>query len=82
MKVLEEGNWKNPWSGEYVCCEKSCGAKLLVEEADVKPVDYASDFYFVCSVCGHKNNVKVNELPMRVREERGKGRKYSTGDWD
>jgi hypothetical protein len=53
MKVLKEGNWKNPWSMEMVCDEHDCGATLLVEEEDVKPVDYSKkkDYYAECLVC-------------------------------
>ncbi|OGF38049.1 hypothetical protein A2482_00375 [Candidatus Falkowbacteria bacterium RIFOXYC2_FULL_48_21] len=77
MKVLEEGKWKNPWSGEYVCCEKSCGAKLLVEENDLLArFDKTDENYFVCPICGRENNVPRNDLPLRLKEKLNKKRKY------
>ena len=78
MKVLEQGKWKNPWSGEYVCCEKSCGAKLLVEENDLKPkYDRSNVNYFVCPVCGEENNVLCENLPKRLKDALNKKRQYS-----
>lgn len=83
MKVLEKGNWENPWSMEMNCSEKSCGAKLLVEEVDVKPVDYGSDFYAECMVCGQHISILKNSLPLRLAKAAEKGRKYrSSSAWD
>ncbi len=86
MKVLEEGKWKMVWSAEMVCSEKSCEAKLLVEEADVKAVDYSSsrnDFYAVCAVCGANMNVAASALPLRMKKELNAKRKYSSSSsWD
>jgi len=82
MKVLEEGNWKNPWSGEYVCCEKSCGAKLLLEENDLKTrFDEDDKNYFVCPVCGRENNVPSKDLPLRLKEKLNNKRGYHDRDW-
>ena len=54
MKVLEEGKWKMLWSMEVVCHEDQCGAKLLVEEVDVKGVNFSSPAKYSCkcAVCG------------------------------
>ena len=84
MKVLEEGKWKMVWSAEMVCAEKSCEAKLLVEESDVKAVDYSSknDFYAVCAVCGSSLNVLASSLPLRMKKVLEASRKFSSGSWD
>lgn len=83
MKVLEEGKWKQMWSMEMVCPEKQCGAKLLVEEADVKAVNYSSrnDFYAECAVCGGSLVITSVMLPLRMSKELNKKRKYSSS-WD
>lgn len=80
MKVLEEGKWKQVWSMEMSCPEKQCGAKLLVEEADVKPIDYSSknDFYAECGVCGGSMNMTSDKVPIRMQKELNKKR----GKWD
>lgn len=82
MKVLEKGKWKMPWSTEALCPQKECGAKLLVEEADVKPVDYSSrnDFVAECAICGDTIPIKVAEIPLRLQKALNKKRKYSS--WD
>lgn len=76
MKVLEKGNWENPWSMEVVCEEKSCGARLLVEEKDVKPVDYSVGFYAECMICSHHISIPKNSIPARLVRSAEKGRKY------
>ena len=83
MKVLEEGKWKTPWSMEALCPEKQCGAKLLIEEGDVKPVDYASQntFYAECPVCGTGVDIPGVVLPLRIQRMLNKKRKYSSS-WD
>lgn len=82
MKVLEEGKWKNPWSKEYVCQEKSCEAKLLVEEGDLKPrFDEYYKNYFICPCCGKETDVPAKDLPPRVLEKANKRRKYREHDW-
>jgi hypothetical protein len=83
MKVLEEGKWKQVWSMEMSCSEKQCGAKLLVEEADVKPFDYSSknDFYAECAVCGARMSITSLMLPLRMQRDLNKKRKYSSS-WD
>lgn len=73
MKIIKEGNWKNPWSREIVCSEKCCGATLLVEEVDlIAPAcesnNIVSRYEFMCPVCAKKNDVPPKELPLRVRE--------------
>ena len=79
MKVVKEGKWNVPWSKECAC--KTCEAVLLVDEADVKPVDNSTGFYFVCPICGKHTSVESRDLPLRVREALEKKRKYwSSGD--
>lgn len=83
MKVLEKGMWDNPWSLEAICSEKSCGAKLMIEESDMKPVDNYVRYYASCVVCGHKISVASESLPLRLRNILDKERKYSScGGWD
>ena len=85
MKVLAEGKWKKPWSMEVVCSEKDCGAKLLVEESDVKAVDNSSpaDYFVKCAVCGEVVYVKAAFLPKWVKGDADKGKKYwNSGGWD
>jgi hypothetical protein len=79
MKVLKEGKWNNPWSGTYAC--PTCEAELLVEERDVKPVDYSTGFTCACVVCGHAIKIPDKDLPLRVREGLERKRKYSSS-WD
>lgn len=80
MKVIKEGNWKNPWSKEYEC--RACHAVLLVEEGDVKPVDYSTGFYCLCALCGERVIIADADLSKRVRDEVGRKRKYSSSSWD
>lgn len=82
MKVLEEGKWKTPWSMEMVCSEKECGAKLLVEEADVKPVYNSSPAKYeaVCAVCGSKLSVPSALIPLRLKTEVDKNKMWSGSD--
>ena len=82
MKVLKEGGWKMPWSMEAMCPEKECGAKLLVEEGDVSAVDYASqdEFSASCAVCGANIKISAAALPLRVKREKLKRKKYAS--WD
>lgn len=83
MKLLEKGNWDNPWSEEMVCPEKSCGAKMLVEESDVKPVHYQQGFHAVCMMCGQNMPIPSLSLPKRVKDVAEKSRKYSRSSyWD
>lgn len=82
MKVLEEGNWKNPWSLETTCNTEDCGTKLLVEESDVKPVEYShnKDFCFHCPTCGKQNVLKC-KLPVRLTEKLEPERKFASGNY-
>lgn len=68
MKVVKEGNWKNPWKSNLVCKEPECKAELEVLESDLKQngYRYSENFepYFICPVCGHNNF--VGNLPKRV----------------
>jgi hypothetical protein len=81
MKVLEKGSWDVPWSIEVKCPENSCGAKLLVEEGDVKPVDYGSGYYADCMICEHRVDISARDIPLRVKRPLDKKRKYSSS-WD
>ena len=77
MKVVKEGNWKNPWSGEIACSNSRCGTTLLVEESDIKPTfDEYDRFHFVCAVCGTTVNVFARDLPPRMVEAIGATRGY------
>lgn len=78
MKVIKEGKWNVPWSGESTC--STCDAVLLIEEVDVKPVDYGSGYFYACCVCGKHNVMNEKMLPLRIKEEKNKTRKYSSGD--
>lgn len=82
MKIIAEGAWKNPWTHEYTCREKECGAKLLVEEADVKAPDYANHdhFNFECAVCGHSNPLPATDLPLRIKKILNAKRKVRYSD--
>lgn len=81
MKVVKEGKWNVPWSGEFKC--DTCEAMLLVEEHDVKPTyNKNAKYYFVCCVCGKSNDLPANAVAQRVREAVDKKREYSSSsDW-
>ncbi len=83
MKVLEEGKWKMVWSVEVPCSQKECGAKLLVEEADVAPVDYSdpAKYSCVCPVCGSEISLLASSIPLRVKKVADKKKKWSSSDW-
>lgn len=78
MKVLEEGKWKNPWSLDVVCGEKECGAKLRVDEKDVKAVDYRNDYVVECPICGGNVSIAGHSIPLRVKRPLDNKRKYSS----
>jgi hypothetical protein len=80
MKVLEKGSWDNPWSKEAVCSEKECGAKILIEEGDVKPIDYGEDYYAECGICGSHVKISWKDIPLRMRKVLNVKRKYAS--WD
>ena len=84
MKVLKKGRPQKGWSAEFVCTGTGnggggCGAKLLVEEADLYQTsssDYTgdTDYYvtFRCSECGVETDAKGtpfygHSLPRRRR---------------
>ena len=84
MKVLKEGNWKQSWSMEAACPEQQCGAELLVEEEDVKAVDFSSrnDFFALCPICAQHVDVPSESLPLRMQRALNIKRKYrSSSDW-
>lgn len=80
MKVLKEGKWNVPWTMEVDC--RTCEARLLVEEPDVKPVDNESTkYYCVCAICGKHVDLPCKDIALRVRETVDKKRKFwSSGD--
>lgn len=83
MKVLKEGKWNVPWTGECVC--STCEATLLVEEKDVIPTrDCNGKFHCCCCVCGHQLVLSPQVLPRRLTEELEKKREYTpqyVSDW-
>ena len=80
MKIIKQGIWNVPWSGEYDC--PTCKAKLLVEEGDLKPQDNSHVTYCSCEICGHMIVVPEKDLPLRVKEAIGKKRKWTSSAWD
>ena len=82
MKVLEEGKWKMVWSMESLCSEKECGAKLLTEEGDVSAVYDSSPAKYsaLCPVCGSCLYLPVASIPLRVKVEADKKKKWSPFD--
>lgn len=82
MKVLEEGKWKMVWSMELMCSEKECGAKLLVEEGDVKSVydSHPAKYLAQCPVCGSAFSLSPLLLPLRLKAAVDKKKKWSLSD--
>ncbi len=82
MKVLAEGKWKMLWSMEVMCSEKECGAKLLAEEGDVSAVydSFPSKYSLVCPVCGSCLYLPPASIPLRVKAEADKKKKWSSCD--
>ena len=85
MKVITPGREQKGWAREFACTGKGngdggCGAKLLVEEADVfqthsSHYDGSTDHYrtFRCSLCGCKTDLPETVVlpftpPDRERE--------------
>lgn len=66
MKVIKEGKWNLPWTAQMSC--PTCEAILLVEEKDVKPVDYSSGDFCMCMLCGKSIAIHAKDLAQRVRE--------------
>lgn len=81
MKVLKKGNGQKGWAKEFKCTnfrngDSGCGAKLLVEETDVKYTgskhcygdNYPDYFYgFVCPECGNVTDFKDSDkVPSRI----------------
>jgi len=78
MKVLKKGREQKGWAKEFKCTasgngEEGCGAKLLVEEADIKYTgskhcygDSSPDYFygFICPDCGGVTD--VDDLPRRI----------------
>lgn len=81
MKIVKEGKWNLPWSAEMTC--PTCDAILLVEEKDVKPVDYSSGYFCTCMICNKRITIGANLLPLRVKEACDLKRKHGSGSaWD
>lgn len=75
MKVVKHGNWFEPWTAEVVCL--TCGAVLLVEEADVRPTfNKYGVFECVCAECEKIVRLESGNIAPRVREAVKKKRKY------
>lgn len=79
MEVLESGRKQKGWANEYTCNARGgggCGAKLLVEEADLFKT-YTTDMVgdsttyinFKCPECGQVTTVKKNGVPRRVKDK-------------
>lgn len=79
MKVIKTGIWNEKWEKELDC--PVCKAVVLVEEADVKAVDYSHDFTAACCVCGYPINVPEKDLPLRIKDVLNKKRIYPSS-WD
>lgn len=77
MKVIKEGKWNVPWTGNHIC--PTCSAELLVEEADVKPVDYGSGYFCSCPCCSKSIPIDGKDLCLRLKEALDRKRKYSSG---
>lgn len=80
MKILAEGKWKNPWSMEIDCSEKECGAKLLLEEGDVRAKDYSRLYSAECPICESSIIIPGNAIPLRVKQPLDKKRKWPSCD--
>lgn len=83
MKVISEGKWKTLWQKECTCKTPQCGAKLLVEESDIKAPNYTSTFCYECAVCGTENPLPANNIPDRIKQQLNKTRRPSApcSDW-
>lgn len=80
MKLIKNGKWNDPWSGKYFC--STCDAEILVEEVDLQPQGNETDSnYYICLECKKANYIHKDHLPLRVKEELNKKRKYwNSGD--
>ena len=86
MKILKEGNWKNPWTARFVCSHKGCGAELEVDEKDLVAKGYQGESNpwtsIKCGVCGHEFRVPEKEIPPRIQEHlESKRTVYSSSGW-
>lgn len=95
MKVLKKGRKQKGWSKEYNCTGKGngnggCGAKLLVEQADLFITsshcrDETDNFVtFKCMSCGVLTDIPANDYPRSQELPDQKAWEYarrpSTGD--
>ena len=81
MKIIKEGKWNVPWTGNATC--PTCEAELLVEEKDVLPTYNEMSYFCECVICKKRIELKAKDLPLRVKEEVDKKRKWSSGSaWD
>jgi hypothetical protein len=78
MKVIEKGRDQKGWSIEQVCTGNGnggggCGAKLLVERADLYGtargyIDGSSDYFttFKCTLCGVETDIPDSKVPGNI----------------
>jgi hypothetical protein len=76
MKVLKAGRSQKGWAKEKECTGSGnglggCGAKLLVEEADIYETGFRGDEgelfrTFKCPECGVETNFEAFELPAAL----------------
>jgi len=81
MKVLKKGRPQKGWAIKCVCTgagngNGGCGAKLLVEEADLYETrshhyDGSTDYYvtFTCPECGVQTD--IDDVPHQLRQGLG-----------
>ncbi len=70
MKIITPGRDQRGWARELICTgdkDSGCGAKLLVEEADLfeeRHADVTNTTHFICAHCGQENTVpKTVKIP-------------------
>jgi len=78
VKVLEKGREQSGWAAEFICTGNGnggggCGAKLLVEEADVyltsrSSYDGETESFttFKCCDCGVETDIPRKDVPYRI----------------
>jgi hypothetical protein len=70
MKVLDEGKSGLLWKDlEKLCSNDECGAKVLVEEKDVKRDSEDYDFFVSCCVCGSSIIISDSDVPFKLKQK-------------